>query len=120
VVFGPASPGEVAVLLARGRFRAAFRRLSRAPAPARVAGETFTVTYPAPRAFAAAFAPWFVLRRTTGIGVFVPPSSAEPWVSRVPGAVAFAEALDRVAARPLALLADHVLLDFTRTTAETL
>lgn len=118
VVFGPASAGEVAVLLARGRFRAAFRRFSRRPAPARVAGETFTVTYPAPRAFAAAFAPWFTLRRTTGIGVFVPPSSAEPWISRVPLALAAAEALDRIAARPLALFADHVLLDFVRTAAE--
>ena len=29
VVFGPASPAEVAVLLLRGRFRAAFRRFSR-------------------------------------------------------------------------------------------
>jgi ubiquinone/menaquinone biosynthesis C-methylase UbiE len=118
VVFGPFSPAEVAVLLLRGRFRAAFRRLSRRPAPARVAGEAFTVTYPAPRAFAAAFAPWFTLRGTTGIGVFVPPSSAEPWISRVPFAVAAAEALDRVAARPLALLADHVLLDLTRTAVE--
>ncbi len=118
VVFGPASPAEVAILLLRGRTRAAFRRFASAPAPARVAGETFTVTYPSPRAFAAAFAPWFALKRTTGIGVFVPPSSAEPWISRVPLAVAAAEALDRVAARPLALLADHVLLDFTRTSAE--
>jgi SAM-dependent methyltransferase len=115
VVFGPASPAEVVVLLGRGRFRAAFRRFSRHPAPARVAGETFSVTYPPPRTYAGAFAPWFVLRRTTGIGVFVPPSSAEPWVSRVPLVVAAAEALDRVVARPLALLADHVLLDFTRT-----
>lgn len=117
VVFGPASPAEIVVLFARGRFRAAFRRFSRRPAPARVAGETFDVTYPSPRAFAAAFAPWFTLTRTVGIGVFVPPSSAEPWVSRVPFAVAAAETLDRVAARPLALLADHVLLDFTRTAA---
>ncbi len=115
VVFGPASPGEVAVLLARGRFRAAFRRFARRPAAARVAGETFTVAYPAPRAFAAAFAPWFVLERTRGIGVFVPPSSAEPWISRAPLALAAAEALDRALARPLALLGDHVLLDFTRT-----
>jgi ubiquinone/menaquinone biosynthesis C-methylase UbiE len=118
VVFGPASPAEVAVLLLRGRFRASFRRFSRRPAPARLAGETFTVTYPAPRAFAAAFAPWFVLRSTTGIGVFVPPSSAEPWISRLPLAVAAGEALDRAFARPLALLADHVLLDFARTSAE--
>jgi hypothetical protein len=117
VVFGPASPGEVAVLLARGRLGAAFRRFSRRPALARVAGETFAVTYPSPRAFAAAFAPWFVLERTTGVGLFVPPSSAEPWISRVPFALAAGEALDRVLAGPLALLADHVLLEFTRTDA---
>ena len=115
VVFGPASPSDVAVLLARGRFRAAFRRFSRRPAAAHVAGESFTVTYPPPRAFAAAFAPWFELKRTKGIGVFVPPSSAEPWVSRIPRAVAAAETLDRALSRPLALLADHVLLDFART-----
>jgi ubiquinone/menaquinone biosynthesis C-methylase UbiE len=118
VVFGPASPGEVAVLLARGRFRSAFRRFSRLPAPARVAGRTFTVTYPAPRAWSAAFAPWFTLERTRGIGVFVPPSSAEPWASRVPLVLAAGEALDRVFGRPLALLGDHVLLDFSRTRAE--
>jgi hypothetical protein len=118
VVFGPASPGEVAVLLARGRFRAAFRRFSRVPAFARLAGESFSVTYPSPRALAAAFAPWFVLEGTMGVGLFVPPSSAEPFVSRVPLAVAAGEALDRIFARPLAFLADHVLLDFTRTDAE--
>lgn len=119
VVFGPCSPGEMLVLLARGRTRAAFRRLSRSPAPARVAGETFTVTYPSPRAFARAFAPWFRLRRSLGVGVFVPPSSAEPAASRFPGILRALEALDRLAARPLAPLGDHVLLDFERTDAPT-
>jgi hypothetical protein len=107
------------VLLARGRTRAAFRRLSRSPAPARVAGETFTVTYPSPRAFARAFAPWFRLRRSLGVGVFVPPSSAQPAASRFPGILRALEALDRLAARPLAPLGDHVLLDFERTDAPT-
>jgi ubiquinone/menaquinone biosynthesis C-methylase UbiE len=115
VVFGPASPGETLVLIARGRFRAAFRRFSREAAPARVAGETFAVTYPAPRTLARAFDPWFRLRGTQGIGLFVPPSSAEPWISRHPRLLAAAEALDRVLAPPLALLSDHVLLDFERT-----
>jgi ubiquinone/menaquinone biosynthesis C-methylase UbiE len=117
VVFGPCSAGEMLVLLARGRSRAAFRRLSRAPAPARVAGETFAVTYPSPRVFARAFAPWFKLTRTLGIGIFVPPSSAEPAASRFPAVLSALEALDRLAARPLALLGDHVLLDFERTDA---
>jgi len=116
VVFGPCCPGEMLVLLARGKGRAAFRRLARA-APASVGGETFTVTYPAPRALAREFAPWFRLKATRGIGVFVPPSGAEPAVSRFPRLLGALEALDRVFGQPLALLGDHVLLDFERTNA---
>lgn len=115
VVFGPACPLETLVLLARGRSGAAFRRLRRGPAPARVAGETFSVTYPSPRALAREFAPFFRLRGARGIGVFVPPSSAEPWISSHPRLLGAGEALDRLASRPLALLADHILLDFERT-----
>ncbi len=117
VVFGPFSPGETAVLLLRGKGRAAFRRLARGPVPARLGGHEFSVTYPGPRAFARAFAPHFALQRTVGVGVFVPPSSAEPGISRWPRLLAALEALDRAAARPLALLGDHVLLDFVRTAA---
>ncbi|HEX7614263.1 MAG TPA: class I SAM-dependent methyltransferase [Thermoanaerobaculia bacterium] len=117
VVFGPCCPGETLVLLARGRGRAAFRRLARAPAPARVGGETFTVTYPAPWTLAREFAPFFRLKDTLGIGVFVPPSAAEPAVSRFPRFLGALETLDRNFARPLALLGDHVLLDFERTHA---
>ncbi len=115
VLFGPSCPGEVLVLLARGRARAAFRRFVGSPAPARVGGETFTVTYPSPRTLASSFAPWFRLRRTLGIGIFVPPSSAEPAASRFPRLLGALERLDRLAARPLALLGDHVLCDFERT-----
>jgi SAM-dependent methyltransferase len=115
VVFGPCCPGEILVLLAMGRARAAFRRLSRSPAPARVGDETFTVTYPSPRRLGAAFAPWFRLRGTSGVGIFVPPSSAEPAASRFPRLLGALERLDRLAARPLALLGDHVLCDFERT-----
>jgi SAM-dependent methyltransferase len=115
VVFGPCCPGEVLVLLARGKVRAAFRRLAPTPAPARVGGETFAVTYPSPRTLARAFTPWFHLRRMFGVGVFLPPSSAEPAASRFPRFLEALERLDRLAARPLALLGDHVLLDFERT-----
>jgi hypothetical protein len=60
------------------------------------------------------FAPWFTLVRTRGIGVFVPPSAAEPFLSRHPRLLNLLEALDRAAAAPLAWLGDHVLLDFQR------
>jgi SAM-dependent methyltransferase len=115
VVFGPCCPGEIVVLLARGEARAAFRRLVRSPAPARVGRESFTVTYPAPRTLARAFRPWFRLLGVRGVGIFVPPSSAEPGVSRFPRLLDALERLDRLTARPLALLGDHVLCDFERT-----
>ena len=117
VVFGPCCPGEIATLLLKGRFKSALRRLSPREAPARVAGHTFTVRYPAPRRYAQAFAPWFRLEAVRGIGILVPPSSAEPFVSRFPRLISGLEAVDRLLSRPLALLGDHVLLDFVRTGA---
>ena len=116
VLFGPFAPGEVLVQLARGDTRAAFRRLSRGDVPARLGGRNFSVRYPTPAAVARAFAPYFELTRTRGIGVFVPPSAAEPAISGQPRLLSWLETLDRVAAAPLAWLGDHVLLDFRRTT----
>ena len=63
------------------------------------------------------FAPWFRLARTRGIGVFVPPSAAEPEISSWPRVLRLLEALDRVVSAPLAWCADHVLLRFVRTSA---
>jgi SAM-dependent methyltransferase len=117
VVFGRWSPGEVVVELARGRPTNALRRLRSGPVPARLGGEQFTVRYPSAGEIARAFAPWFELRRTVGIGILVPPSAAEPFISRFPRIVAALEAGDRLLARPLAALGDHVLLHFERTDA---
>jgi hypothetical protein len=50
-----------------------------------------------------------------GIGVAVPPSAAEPWISEHPHLLAAMEMLDRGLARPLAALGDHVLYQFRRT-----
>jgi hypothetical protein len=119
VVFGPLPPGEVVTQLIRGNARAALRRLRGRSVSARLGGMEFPVYYPAPRSVARAFIPWFRLRRMRGIGVLVPPSAAEPFISRVPRLVAILEAADRVAAAPLALLGDHVLLHFQRTAAPT-
>lgn len=116
VLFGPLPPGEILVQLVRGDVRAAFRRLSRGAVPARLGGRHFEVWYPWPRRVARAFAPWFRLRRMRGIGIFVPPSAAEPWISRHPRVLALLDALDRMAAAPLAWLGDHVAFWFERTT----
>lgn len=115
VVFGSASIGEVVVELIRRRPAAAFRRFRKGPAPARIGTEHFQVWYPRPADFAAAFAPWFTLERVRGVGLMVPPSAAEPWISRFPRVVSALEAADRVLSAPLARLADHVLLHLERT-----
>lgn len=115
VMFGPFSPGEVLVQLARGDPRAAIRRLSRGAVPARLGGRHFSVRYPGPGEVARAFAPYFRLVRKRGIGIFVPPSAAEPEISAWPRLLGWLERLDRVFAAPLALLGDHVLLHFVRT-----
>jgi len=115
VLFGTLCPGEFVVQLARGDVRAAARRLGRGPVRARLGGREFTVRYHAVEDLRRALTPWFRLRRRIGIGVFVPPSAAEPWISAHPALVRMLEAMDRVAARPLAPFGDHGLYWFERT-----
>lgn len=117
VLFGPLPPGELIVQLLRGEPRAGFRRLRRRDAPARLGGRAFRVHYPTPRQVVRAFDPWFALRAIRGIGIAVPPSAAEPFISRFPRLVRILEAVDRVIAAPLAPLGDHVLFHFTRAPA---
>ena len=115
VLFGPFPPGEVVVETLRGRFRSAFRRLARGEVPARLGGRDFVVRYYRPAEVDRAMGPWFRPVARCGIGVFVPPSAAEPWISRHPAFVRTLEAMDRAASRPLALLGDHLLFHFERT-----
>jgi ubiquinone/menaquinone biosynthesis C-methylase UbiE len=115
VLFGPLPPGEVVVETLRGRFRSAFRRLARGEVPARLGGRDFVVRYHRPREVDRAMAPWFRPVARRGIGVFVPPSAAEPWISRHPRLVDALEAMDRAVSRPLALLGDHILFHYQRT-----
>jgi SAM-dependent methyltransferase len=116
VLFGIFCPGEIAVEVLRGRPHLALRRFKRGEAPARLAKQQFHVVYHRRAALLRAFAPWFVLEKRVGIGVTVPPSAAEPWISRQPHLLAAMEMLDRGLGRPLAMLGDHVLYQFRRTT----
>jgi SAM-dependent methyltransferase len=117
VLFGPLPPGEIVVETLRGRPRSAFRRLARGDVDARLGGRAFTVRYHRPTDVRTAFAPSFRLERTRGIGVFVPPSAAEPTISRFPRVVRALEMIDRIVETPLALLGDHVLYHLVRTDA---
>ncbi len=119
VLFGTLCPGEMVTEVLRGRHHLALRRLMRGEAPARLAKREFHVVYHRKREMMRAFAPWFVLERRIGIGVTVPPSAAEPWISRHPLLLHAMETLDRGLAGPLAMLGDHVLYQFRRTAVPT-
>ena len=118
VLFGTLCPGELVVQLARREPRSAVRRRARGPVPARLGGRDFTVRYHTAAELRRAMSPWFRLRRRAGIGVFVPPSAAEPWISGHPALVRTLEAIDRVTGRALAPLGDHVLYWFERTAVQ--
>jgi SAM-dependent methyltransferase len=115
VVFGVICPGEMATELLRGRPRNAFRRFQRGQTAARLSGHDFRVVYHRRSDLLRVFAPWFELERRLGIGVAVPPSAAEPWITRHPRLLASMESIDRVVSRPLACFGDHVLYQFRRT-----
>jgi len=115
VVFGTCCPGEWVVEGLRGRPRAMFRRLARGDVAARLNKQDFAVRYHRAADLARALSPWFRPAGRRGVGVFVPPSAAEPWISGHPRLLAGLEALDRVVSRPLAGLGDHVLYRFVRT-----
>ncbi|MFL6426755.1 MAG: class I SAM-dependent methyltransferase [Acidobacteriaceae bacterium] len=118
VLFGTFCAGEMATEILRGRPRLALRRCTLGEIPARIAKHEFQMVYHRRAALLRAFAPWFVLEKRRGIGITVPPSAAEPWISRQPRLLAAMEALDRVLARPLAMLGDHVIYQFRRTNAQ--
>lgn len=115
VLFGTCCPGEMIVEALRRRPRNMFRRFARGAVPARLNGHSFTVRYHRAIALHRAMRPWFEPAGKKGIGVFVPPSAAEPWISRHPRLLDMLERLDRHVAVPLAPLGDHVLHRFVRT-----
>lgn len=115
VLFGTCCPLEMIVETLRGRPRNALRRFRRGDVPASLAGREFKVRYHRSYDVERMFAPWFALESLKGIGIFVPPSAAEPWISRHPKLLNALAALDRLFARALAPLGDHVLYQLVRT-----
>jgi SAM-dependent methyltransferase len=115
VLFGTFCPAEMFVELLRGRPNQALRRRKRGEVSARLAKHEFKIIYHGREAITRTFEPWFVLEKRFGIGVTVPPSAAEPWISEMPSLLATMEAMDRVLSRPLAMMGDHILYQFRRT-----
>ena len=115
VLFGTFCPGEMLVEAVRRRPANMFRRRKRGDVPARIGERNFTVRYHRHAEIRRAMAPWFALKNRRGIGLFVPPSAAEPWISRHPRLLRVLEVLDRALARPFAPFADHIIYRFERT-----
>jgi SAM-dependent methyltransferase len=115
VLFGTCCPGEMMTELLRGRPHLALRRFTRGEASARLAKQDFHIVYHRRAALVRAFAPWFALEKRFGIGIAVPPSAAEPWITRQPRLLAAMEAFDEHLCRPLAILGDHIIYQFRRT-----
>jgi SAM-dependent methyltransferase len=114
VLFGTCCLGEMVVETLRGRPYQALRRRKSGSVPARLAKCDFQVVYHRSSEIVRTFAPWFVLEKRIGIGVAIPPSAAEPWISGQPRLLAAMEKIDRVLSKPLAMLGDHVLYQFRR------
>ena len=102
---------EVAWYALRGEIAKATRRLG-GEADGRMNETTLRVYYRTVAELTRAFAPAFRVVRRRGIGVLVPPSYAENWARRNPGAIGVATGADRILSRvPLVRAAsDHVLL----------
>lgn len=114
VLFGTCCPGEILTQLLRGRPGQALRRFRRGDVQARLGKYEFAVKYHRRTALTRALAQWFVLEKQIGIGITVPSSAAEPWISRHPRLLSTMEGLDCALSRPFARFADHILYQFRR------
>jgi len=101
--------------LLHGQPRKACRRFSGKTA-AKIGAATIPVTYPTVSSVRRAFSPWFELRSRCAVGLFVPPSYVEGWMSKHPKILARLERLDQASAEwPICRDAgDHVLLELVR------
>ena len=101
--------------LLHGQARKACRRFP-GKATAKVGDVTIAVAYPTIRNVRRAFSPWFRLRSRNAVGLFVPPSYVEQWMSKHPKILAGLERLDGVSSSwPIFRDAgDHVLLELVR------
>jgi hypothetical protein len=101
--------------LSHGQLKKACRRFP-GKATAKIGAVTIPVTYPTVTSVRRAFSPWFQLRTRSAVGLFVPPSYVERWMSKHPKILARLERLDEVTAEwPICRdVGDHVLLELVR------
>jgi ubiquinone/menaquinone biosynthesis C-methylase UbiE len=117
-IMGRACLWEVVYFLMRGQVGKAFRRRSYNQV-ARVGTSSVDVYYASVRDAQRDFSKDFTLCRWRGVGIFVPPSYCEQLFAGRNWMVRLFTAIDRVIGHlpGIRCLADHVLLDFVRSTA---
>jgi len=115
VVLPKICPLEIALFIARGRPRTAFRRFRSAPV-ADVEGKTFPMRYYGVGDFDRALGTAFRRVETRSLGLFLPPLSFGPSMARTPRLLEALAALeDRAAGLPgLRHLGDHLILVYER------
>jgi hypothetical protein len=108
---------EILYYMLRGQPQRAFRRC-KGSAQVSLHGAPLTVYYPTLHELRRHFAPHFQLRSIRGVGVTIPPSYLEPWVTRHPRVFGLLCRIEpRMATWPiLRSSGDHVLLRFERVT----
>jgi len=101
--------------LLRGRFRAAFRRLS-GVALVKCGERTVKVEYPTLREVMSLFSPSFHMRSCIGLGIAVPSSYLEPILRKYPRVLCLLRHIDRrICHLPFVrAIGDHMLLHFER------
>jgi ubiquinone/menaquinone biosynthesis C-methylase UbiE len=106
---------EILWFLFRGNLKKALRRTS-GRATAYVGGLPVSLRYFTITQLRELFLPWFVLRSFVGVGVAIPPTFAESWISKHPHILKLLEVIDRKIYRlpGLRVLGDHILLSFER------
>jgi SAM-dependent methyltransferase len=108
---------EILYYLLRGQPRKALRRC-KGHAQASLHGAPLTVYYPKLGELRRQFAPYFELRSVRGVGVAIPPSYLERWVTRHPRLFELLRRIEPlVATLPiLRSTGDHILVRFERVT----
>jgi ubiquinone/menaquinone biosynthesis C-methylase UbiE len=116
VVMGRWCAWEIAWHLLRLRPRAAWRRLAREGAEAKVGNGTVRVWYPPAQSLRRTFAPEFRLRHVLGVGVLLPPSYLWEAAGRGNGLMRMLRRFEGKSAGIPGIrgLGDHVLYDFER------
>lgn len=106
---------EILWYLLHGQPKKSLRRFHH-DATARLGGLTIAVNYHAFGEVRRAFSPWFALKSRRAIGLFVPPSYTEEWMSGHEKMLSGFAWLDRACGELPVLrdLGDHILLEFVR------